>query len=113
MNVKKDNTFLWRVHAKRVTNVNVIEQHLSMHLFKARTDFSVEPQSILNKRSDNVYLCLLSSFYTLFITECSTSFLTLPPMNEWGSKVQKISSLLSHQPMLLVGYNIKTLTDFL
>ena len=39
--------------------------------------------------------------------------LTLPPMNEWGSKVQKISSLLSHQPMLLVGYNIKTLSYFL
>ena len=65
MNVKKDNTFLWRVHAKRVTSVNAIEQHLSMHLFKARTDFSVEPQSILNKRSDNVYLCPLSGF-TLF-----------------------------------------------
>ena len=76
MNVKKDNTFLWRVHAKRVTSVNAIEQHLSMHLFKARTDFSVEPQSILNKRSDNVYLCLLSSFYTLFITEYSTSFVS-------------------------------------
>lgn len=39
--------------------------------------------------------------------------LTLPPINEWGSKVQKISSLLSHQPMLLVGYNTKTLSYFL
>ena len=67
MNVKKENTFLWRVHAKRVTSVNTIEQHLSMHLFKARTDFSVEPQSILNKHSDNVYLCLLSSFYTILL----------------------------------------------
>ena len=26
-------------------------------------------------------------------------YLTLPPINEWGSKVQKISSLLSHQPV--------------
>ena len=34
---------------------------------------------------------------TPFVVNCFILTLTLPPMNEWGSKVQKISSSLSHQ----------------
>ena len=54
-------------HAKRVTSVNIIEQYLSIHLFKGRPDFSVEPQSILNKRLDNVYIRPFSVFYTFLL----------------------------------------------
>ena len=57
MNVKTEITLLWRADMQHAPNANIIEQPFGYASFKARTDSSVEPQSILNKRFHNVYIC--------------------------------------------------------
>ena len=91
--------------------VNYIKLTLAINKANLETDIIIAEQTmkiaeaLVYKSEIQLYLMNLKLAYQ--------KVLTLPPMNEWGSKVHQISSLLSHQPLLLVGYNIKTLTDFL